>query len=173
MENQPNQIIESYKQFWTRFLDVNGRSDRADYWHPFWINFLISTVLGALSGGLLSSIFAIAIIIPSFTVMVRRLHDTNRTILFAIISYISGFIASVGTLVFFFGVVLAANASEGWVLGATAFAGVFGIVVAGLVTLYIIYLLVLPGDKAPNNYGDGGSSKAVSNNPLAQDVEVE
>ncbi len=105
MENQSNQIIESYKQFWIRFLDVKGRSDRADYWHPFWINFLISTVLGALSGGLLSSIFGIAIIIPSFTVMVRRLHDTNRTMLFAIISYISGFIASVGTLVFFFGVV--------------------------------------------------------------------
>ncbi|MDU7036809.1 MAG: DUF805 domain-containing protein, partial [Staphylococcus simulans] len=62
MENQSNQIIESYKQFWIRFLDVNGRSDRADYWHPFWINFLISTVLGALSGGLLSSIFGIAII---------------------------------------------------------------------------------------------------------------
>lgn len=173
MENQTNQIIESYKLFWTRFLDVNGRSDRPEYWHPFWINFVISTVLGALSGGLLSSIFAFAIMIPSFTVMVRRLHDTNRSMVFAVISYISGFIVSVASIAFFFGIIMAANASEGWVLGATAFAGLFGVVVAGLVTLYIIYLLVLPGDKAPNNYGNGGSHKSVAPNPLAQDVEVE
>ncbi|NWK84735.1 DUF805 domain-containing protein [Staphylococcus sp. GSSP0090] len=158
MDTSQNQVIESYKDFWLRFLDVNGRSSRPDYWHPFWINFIISSLLGIISGGLLSSVFALAIIIPTFTVMVRRLHDTNRTMILAIISYISGFISMLATIVFILGVITVVSSGGGGVIGATLMAGVFGAVVAGLVTLYTLFVLILPGNKKENRYGIGGSS---------------
>ncbi|WP_422404692.1 DUF805 domain-containing protein [Mammaliicoccus sp. JADD-157] len=59
-------------------------------WHPFWINFVITSLLGMVSAGFLSGLFGLAVIIPSFTVMTRRLHDSNRTMVLAIISHISG-----------------------------------------------------------------------------------
>lgn len=90
MNNSQNQVIESYKDFWVRFLDINGRSNRPDFWHPFWINFVITSLLGMVSAGFLSGLFGLAVIIPSFTVMTRRLHDSNRTMVLAIVSHISG-----------------------------------------------------------------------------------
>ncbi|WP_251521725.1 MULTISPECIES: DUF805 domain-containing protein [Staphylococcus] len=157
MEDTQNQVVKSYKEFWTRFLDVKGRSRRADYWHQFWINFVISSLLGIVSAGFLSSLFALAIIIPTFTVMVRRLHDTNRTMALAIVSYISGFIATFAAVMFVFAIVAAASASGSGVIGLTLIAGAFGTVVAGLVALYTLIVLIIPGDNTPNNYGDGGS----------------
>lgn len=158
MDSSQNQVIESYKAFWTRFIDVNGRSTRPEFWHPFWINFLISSVLGVVSSGLLSGLFAIAIIVPTFTVMVRRLHDTNRTMILAIISYISGFITLIAATLFIIGVIIiVANTESHGLLGATVMAGIFGTVVAGLVTLYTWFVLILAGNKEPNKYGRGGS----------------
>ncbi|UDI78915.1 DUF805 domain-containing protein [Staphylococcus taiwanensis] len=158
MNNSSNQIVKSYSEFWTRFLDVKGRSNRPDFWHPFWINFLISSLLGIFSAGTLSSVFAIIILIPSFTVMVRRLHDTNRTMLLAIVAHISGFITLVASISFILAViVVVANTESHGLLGATLMASIFGTVVAGIVTLYTLYVLIASGNKEPNRYGNGGS----------------
>ena len=116
-------------------LDVNGRSTRPEFWHPFWINFVISALLGIVSGGLLSSIFAIAIIIPTFTVMARRLHDTNRTMLLAVVFEISGLITTIAAVVFIVAVVAAASSGSGSVIGASLMAGAFGTAVAGIITI--------------------------------------
>ncbi|XVL34094.1 DUF805 domain-containing protein [Staphylococcus equorum] len=140
-------------------MDINGRSTRPDFWHPFWINFVISSLLGIVSAGLLSSVFAIAIIIPSFTVMARRLHDTNRTMVLAIVSHISGFIAMVATIVFIVGVLAVASSDSGGMIGASLLAGAFGAVVAGVIALYTLYVLVITGNKEPNNYGSGEAVK--------------
>ncbi len=172
MNQSENQIIKSYKEFWTRFVDVKGRSHRPDYWHPFWINMVISTILGALSGGILSSIFGLAIMIPSFTVMVRRLHDTNRSMLFAIISYVSGIIVMVAMFIFFFGAILAANDSSGAALSILFILGVLGFIAAIAISIYIIYLLVLPGDQAPNNYGSGGSNQTLPEESTQHEVQI-
>ncbi|MDN6160785.1 MAG: DUF805 domain-containing protein [Staphylococcus equorum] len=110
-----------------------------------------------VSAGLLSSVFAIAIIIPSFTVMARRLHDTNRTMVLAIVSHISGFIAMVATIVFIVGVLAVASSGSGGMIGATLLAGAFGAVVAGVIALYTLYVLVITGNRELNNYGSGGS----------------
>lgn len=157
MDNSQNQVISCYKAYWTRFLDVNGRSTRPEFWHPFWINFVISALLGIVSGGLLSSIFAIAIIIPTFTVMARRLHDTNRTMLLAVVFEISGLITTIAAVVFIVAVVAAASSGSGSVIGASLMAGAFGTAVAGIITIYTLVVLIAPGNKGPNNYGDSGS----------------
>ncbi len=74
-----------------RYVDFSGRSTRAEYW--WWELFLTvvsvaliiaDTLTGNSStfgwlGGLLTTLFTLATIIPSLAVGVRRLHDINRT----------------------------------------------------------------------------------------------
>ena len=68
----------------------NGRSRRREYWFfgLFYVIFVIALAfLDGLAGtfdqasgaGLFSSIFALALFIPSLAVAVRRLHDTDRS----------------------------------------------------------------------------------------------
>lgn len=159
MDNSQNQVIESYKDFWKRFIDINGRSTRADFWHPFWINFIITSLLGIVSAGFLSGLFGLAVIIPSFTVMTRRLHDSNRTMILAIVAHISGFITTLAAVTFIIAVLAAASAGSSGILGASVMAGAFGTVIAGVVTLYTLYVLIIPGNKEPNRYGSGGSTQ--------------
>ncbi|MFQ3837830.1 DUF805 domain-containing protein [Staphylococcus pseudoxylosus] len=110
------------------------------------------------SVGTLSSIFAIITLIPYFTVMTRRLHDSNRSMVFAILYYISGFITKAATIIFVLGIIFATIKFEEFgLLGSTFIAGIFGVVIAGGVSLYILYLLIKPGNIKVNRYGSGGS----------------
>ena len=78
-----------------RYLEVSGRSRRKEYWLFVLFTVLVSIALslvdraigsdfgtdaGSFSGnGLLSGLFSLATIVPSFTVAIRRLHDTDRS----------------------------------------------------------------------------------------------
>ncbi len=88
-----------------RYFDFSGRSRRKEFWMFMLFIFLVSIVLGfvmvatmgvglaalqgganplAMSGsmgivGIILVIFALATIIPSIAVQVRRLHDLNQT----------------------------------------------------------------------------------------------
>jgi uncharacterized membrane protein YhaH (DUF805 family) len=158
MNKSSNQIIMSYSNYWKRALDISGRSTRSDFWHPYWINLVITSLLSILSVGTLGSLFALATLIHSFTVMTRRLHDSNRSMLFAILYHISGFITKAAMIFFVLGVIFASiNFEDFSILGTTFVASTFGIVAAGLVSLFISFLLVKQGNKKPNRYGDGGS----------------
>jgi uncharacterized membrane protein YhaH (DUF805 family)/ribosomal protein L40E len=67
-----------------------GRARRKEYWRFLGFNLLIVVVLAVIGGtigtsrahtgvGLLSGIYAAAVLIPGLAVSVRRLHDTNRS----------------------------------------------------------------------------------------------
>ncbi|WP_323703714.1 DUF805 domain-containing protein [Mammaliicoccus sp. Dog046] len=158
MESQSNQVLQCYKNFWTRYIDINGRSTRAEYWHPLWINMIITALLGTFSAGILSSLFGIVIFIPAFTVMVRRLHDTSRTMLLAVIAEFSAIITSIVAAVFIFAVLAIAISTEsGGFLGFGLVAGVIGAAVVGIIWLYTLFVLASPGKKGPNRYGYDGS----------------
>jgi uncharacterized membrane protein YhaH (DUF805 family) len=73
-----------------KYADFSGRAQRAEYWFfaLFYVLFflalsLIDGAAGLLNAemglGLLGSLFALAMIIPSIAVTVRRLHDTSRS----------------------------------------------------------------------------------------------
>jgi uncharacterized membrane protein YhaH (DUF805 family) len=76
-------VLKKYAQF-------SGRARRKEYWYFVLINMLISIALSfidSLTGnynpetgmGLLSGIYALAVLIPSIAVGFRRLHDTGRS----------------------------------------------------------------------------------------------
>lgn len=81
-----------------RYADFSGRSRRKEYWYFVLFNFLIYIVLfaadmaiisnGSAGLGIFSGIYALATLVPSLAVAVRRLHDIGRSgwsILFGLI----------------------------------------------------------------------------------------
>jgi uncharacterized membrane protein YhaH (DUF805 family) len=73
-----------------RYAVFRGRAGRPEYWYFTLIYFLVSVllaVLDAIAGnfdfnsgiGLLSGIFALALVLPVLAVTARRLHDTGRS----------------------------------------------------------------------------------------------
>ncbi|MEB6060647.1 MULTISPECIES: DUF805 domain-containing protein [Staphylococcus] len=85
-------MLEAYKDFWRRYIDFNGKSNRLEFWTPVLIHiiiifiialigvvcfitgiFIVAAVLSAFVG-----IFAVAIILPMFAITLRRFYDAGR-----------------------------------------------------------------------------------------------
>lgn len=158
--------IGCYIKFWTRFAKVNGRATRAEYWHPFWINFLITSLLGIVSAGTLGSIFAVVLLIPTFTVTCRRLHDTSRTMILAILHHLSGIISTIGACLFILGIIYLIVNNDARLFGTATFAWLFGSAITSLIWLYTVIVLAMPGKKRPNRYGQGGSCPPMKDNEV-------
>ena len=97
-------MIDAYKRFFSNYANFNGRSTRSDYWYVILMNFLITFIIGWIGGliptlsdlfGTLSSIYSIAVFIPGIALVVRRLHDINKSGWF----YLLELIPLVGSLI--------------------------------------------------------------------------
>ena len=90
-----------------KYADFTGRARRAEYWWFVLLNFgvyvglsILTRVLGSL-GFAIYLVYALAVIIPSLAVAVRRLHDTGKSGWFLLIGLIP-LIGPIILLVFFF-----------------------------------------------------------------------
>ena len=65
------------------YANFNGRASRQEYWMFNLFNFIFTIVVGFidvfLSLGFLSLLYLLAILIPGLAVLVRRLHDVNKS----------------------------------------------------------------------------------------------
>lgn len=79
-----------YVEVWKKRLDVNGRAGRKEYWMFTLYNFIfalsaaiidniIGTTFTDLPYGFLYFIYLLTLVTPSFTVTVRRLHDSGKS----------------------------------------------------------------------------------------------
>jgi uncharacterized membrane protein YhaH (DUF805 family) len=100
-------VFEPYK----RYFDFQGRASRREYW-MFYLLFVIVTVVTTVLVGVLGrdnpismvvyslfGLFILGSLIPSVAVTVRRLHDTNRSGWWLLISFLP-FIGGLVLLVF-------------------------------------------------------------------------
>jgi len=76
--------MEWYLTVLKKYAEFSGRARRKEYWFFVLFNIIISFVLGLVDGfvglgGVLGGIYALAVLIPSIAVGVRRLHDTGRS----------------------------------------------------------------------------------------------
>jgi uncharacterized membrane protein YhaH (DUF805 family) len=82
--------MNSYMNAMRRYVDFSGRSSRSEFWFFvlfYFIIAIIATVIDAVvlgsqmaqGIGILSGIVTLVHIIPSISVGVRRLHDTDRS----------------------------------------------------------------------------------------------
>ncbi|MEE1674678.1 DUF805 domain-containing protein [Agarivorans aestuarii] len=94
-----------------KYLVFGGRARRKEYWMFVLINSVIGVILSFVdqatgtvnleSGlGVLGSIYALAVLLPSIAVAVRRLHDTGRSGWWLFILFLP--IIGVLVLLFFF-----------------------------------------------------------------------
>lgn len=77
-------IVYYYLAVLRKYATFKGRARRKEYWSFFLVNFIIGILFGIVSvlihdKGLFGSLYALAMMIPGIAVMVRRLHDTDRS----------------------------------------------------------------------------------------------
>ncbi|HEU0097909.1 MAG TPA: DUF805 domain-containing protein [Allosphingosinicella sp.] len=89
-----------------RYAEFSGRSRRKEYWMFFLLCMVVALVIGFVEGmlglnnmvgpyGPLSTLFMLAILVPSIAVGIRRLHDTGRSgwwILIALVPLVGGIV---------------------------------------------------------------------------------
>jgi uncharacterized membrane protein YhaH (DUF805 family) len=78
-----------YVQVWKKYAVFSGRAHRTEYWMFVLFNLIISFGLGLIEGilgeatntdqSVLSTIYSLAILVPSIAVGVRRMHDTDHS----------------------------------------------------------------------------------------------
>ena len=77
--------MEFYLDPWKKFATFDGRSRRKEYWTFVLINGAINVLLSMLPsvvgtvGWILIGAFALAMIVPTLAVVVRRLHDIGKS----------------------------------------------------------------------------------------------
>ena len=91
--------MEEYKKMWKNYAVFNGRSTRRDFWMAILVNCFVAFALGFVAAFIkapwLSGIYALALIIPSLAMQIRRLHDTNKSgwcLLLSLIPAVGGLI---------------------------------------------------------------------------------
>ena len=106
-----NEFIDNFKSILqTKYALFTGRARRKEFWQFQVVAFAISIVLMIVDGilgtktasgiGILGGIFSLAILLPNIGVLIRRLHDTDRSGWWALLGLIP--IANIALLVFMF-----------------------------------------------------------------------
>ena len=85
-------IVENFVDVVKRYVDFNGRATRSEFWYFTLANAILGFILGIILGisGLISPslayllvllivLFFLALLLPSLSLTVRRLHDTNKS----------------------------------------------------------------------------------------------
>lgn len=92
-------MIKWYVAVMKKYVDLEGRARRAEFWYFLLANFIIGILLGiidcALGLNILGYLYSLAVLLPSIAVAVRRLHDTDRSGWF----YLLNLIPLVGTII--------------------------------------------------------------------------
>ena len=72
--------MREYIAMWKNFANFGGNASVRDYWMAWLVNFIITTILGSITTAIpalafVSSIYSLAILVPSLAIAVRRLND--------------------------------------------------------------------------------------------------
>ena len=84
-------MFAAVESVFLNFANFSDRASRREYWFFALFNLLAVIVLVIVDGMLgtpLSAVFSLIVIIPGLAVLVRRLHDTNRSGWWILISFI-------------------------------------------------------------------------------------
>ncbi len=92
------------------YTGFSGRAHRTEFWMFALISLVIGFVLGMIDlalgligpqgNGLISSIYGLAVLLPSVAVGIRRLHDTDRSGLWYLLVFIP-ILGTIALIVFF------------------------------------------------------------------------
>lgn len=126
------------------YFDFSGRANRGEFWWFVLANILIGAVTGVADAlvnpmsdgpGVINGIWSLIILIPSFALTARRLHDTGRSGWFQLMPWAA-----------FIPIILAVTTE---VMGLAVLGGI-GYLVLGIV---LLVWLCQRGDSQPNRFG--------------------
>lgn len=91
--------MEWYLQVLKNYAGFSGRARRKEYWMFVLFNVIISMVIGFVSGFLagatgvssiayLSTLYGLAVLVPSIAVGIRRLHDIGKAGVWYLIAFV-------------------------------------------------------------------------------------
>lgn len=79
-------FLDWFKRPFKKYTDIEGRATRSEYWYFVLGNFLVSFLIGLIISPIsfklgqgLSFLWTMFTLVPSITVGVRRLHDSNHS----------------------------------------------------------------------------------------------
>ncbi|WP_105986747.1 DUF805 domain-containing protein [Staphylococcus chromogenes] len=154
--NSSQSILSCYKLYWTRAFDVKGRSTRKEFWHPFWINIILYAIVTLLTTEVGGDILSLILVIPTFSVMARRLHDINHSMYLSIVLNGASVLYLIGTYALRpFNELDNPESTFLMTLFIIFFIVTFILLIMGV---YSLVLMCIKGDLKPNRYGAGGTN---------------
>ena len=78
-------FVEAIRNGFEQYASARGRASRAEYWWWVLFNGIVQLLLGE---SLLGVLAVFALIVPSIAVLVRRLHDLDRSAWFLLVALI-------------------------------------------------------------------------------------
>jgi len=90
-------FVEAIRNGFEQYASARGRASRAEYWWWVLFNAVVQLLLG---DSLLGAIAVVGLIVPSIAVLLRRLHDSDRSGWFLLIVLIPaiGFLILIAVL---------------------------------------------------------------------------
>ncbi|HEX6741470.1 MAG TPA: DUF805 domain-containing protein [Sphingomicrobium sp.] len=142
-----------------KYAVFSGRAPRAEYWWFYLATFVINIPLSIADEAIaswspLSSLFSLAIFVPSLAVTTRRLHDTNRSgwwqliFLVPIFAIVASAIAILGTSALLDGTEPSIPSGSAVIVMVIALVAVL----VGAITMLVF--MVSAGTEGPNDYGE-------------------
>lgn len=147
-------FVPAVKAALNKFATFSGRASRSEYWWFYLFTYLISVTGSVLTGllplfGLFFGLIILALVVPTLSVTVRRLHDTGKSGWWILLT-------SVAPTMLLIPVVFSAIAAGENALALTGILltiPLLGLmVIVGYITLFV--LMLLPGGKEANKYGE-------------------
>ena len=150
-----------FNKLWQNFLDtvtnhyfdLNGRVGRAQFWYFILVEIVIGIVIGIVQSillhGLLTPLFGLAMLLPNYGMATRRLQDTGRNGMLALVAFGASALLNVISLI---GVIGGAAGAVGFLLIFATIGWIVALValVAGIA---VIYFCAQPGQAEANTYG--------------------
>ena len=139
-------FFESISNAFIKCFDFKSRANRAEFWYFYLFTFIINTIslnidrsigyqiinigeINNISIGPVYLFFSFLFLFPTYSLYVRRLHDTNRSGLWILIIFVPFIVAILG-----FSLLVVIN-----------------LILVIFITL--IFFFCLKGDTGPNNFG--------------------
>ena len=163
---------EAIKSVFSKYATFSGRARRSEFWYFYLFNFLVSLVLGIIPVlSWMSGLWALAVLIPSLAVTVRRFHDIGKSGWYYLVPLIPA-LAYMGYLVYY--VLKIMKETGGSFSDADAImqhimddpSGILAIGVLGLLTIIttIIWIVWMAKDSQPGENQWGPNPKEMPSN---------
>ena len=147
----------SVKSGFSNYANFKGRASRSEFWWFLLFTQLLQMVAQQISGSA-ASIAWFALLIPGFSVHVRRIHDTGRSLKWVlwlvasvagvVLAFVGLFTQSAQTIANLDAERLFDNGSQFWIL--VMFVSMISFIIGFVVNLVF---LLMPSDSEMNKYG--------------------